>query len=37
VTSTETHFVVHATLDAYEEKQLVFNRMWSLEIPRDHV
>ena len=37
VTSTETHFAVHATLNAYEKEQLVFNRQWSLEIPRDHV
>ena len=36
-TSTETHFVVHAMLNAYEKEQLVFNRKWSLEIPRDHV
>ena len=35
--STETHFTVHATLNAYEKEQLVFNRKWSLEIPRDHV
>ena len=35
--STETHFTVQATLDAYEKEQLVFNKKWSLEIPRDHV
>jgi hypothetical protein len=35
--STETHFTVRATLDAYEKDQRVFNRSWSFEIPRDHV
>jgi putative CocE/NonD family hydrolase len=37
VTSTETDFAVHATLNAYEKEQHVFNRKWSLKIPRDHV
>jgi uncharacterized protein len=37
LSSTETHFVVRATLDAYEKEQQVFTRSWSLEIPRDHV
>jgi putative CocE/NonD family hydrolase len=37
VTSTATHFIVRAMLYAYEKEQLVFNRKWSLEIPRDHV
>jgi putative CocE/NonD family hydrolase len=35
--STETHFTVRATLDAYEKDRRVFNRSWSFEIPRDHV
>ena len=37
VSSTETHFTVQATLNAYEKEQLVFDRKWSLDIPRDHV
>ncbi|MGH6874372.1 MAG: CocE/NonD family hydrolase, partial [Aestuariivirgaceae bacterium] len=37
MTSTETHFAVQATLNAYEKDELVFNRKWSMEIPRDHV
>jgi hypothetical protein len=37
MSSTATRFVVRATLSAYEKEQLVFNRKWSLEIPRDHL
>jgi hypothetical protein len=37
MTATLTHFIVSATLDAYEGEHRVFARSWSLEIPRDHV
>jgi putative CocE/NonD family hydrolase len=37
MSSTETHFLLRATLDAYEKEQQVFTKSWSLEIPRDHV
>jgi putative CocE/NonD family hydrolase len=37
MTSSETHFLVQATLDAYEKEERVFARSWSLKIPRDHV
>jgi hypothetical protein len=35
--STRTHFVVRASLTAYEKEERAFARSWSLEIPRDHV
>jgi hypothetical protein len=37
MSSTETHFTVQATLNAFEKEDLVLDRKWSLEIPRDHV
>jgi hypothetical protein len=37
MSSTETHFTVQATLKAFEKEELVFERKWSLDIPRDHV
>ncbi len=35
--SNETHFLLHAELDAYEDDLKVFSRTWSRKIPRDHV
>jgi putative CocE/NonD family hydrolase len=37
MTSTETDFIVRATLEAFEREQQVFTESWSLAIPRDHV
>ena len=37
LTSTESHFLVHAELDAWEKDERVFSRNWKYEIPRDHV
>lgn len=37
LTSTSTHFHLHATLDAYEGKERVASKIYSSEIPRDHV
>jgi uncharacterized protein len=37
MTATETHFLLNATLDAYEDDRRVFTRSWSCEIERDHV
>jgi len=34
---TQSHFVIDATLDAWEGERRVFSRNWSEEIPRDHV
>lgn len=36
LTSTETDFLVHAQLDAYEGDRRVQSRNWTLTIPRDH-
>ncbi|GAA3721987.1 hypothetical protein HDA32_002138 [Spinactinospora alkalitolerans] len=35
--STETEFVLHATLDGYEGAERVFSREWSESVPRDNV
>ena len=35
--SNETHFLVHATLDAYEDDLKVYSRTWNVKIERDHV
>ncbi|MET8678975.1 CocE/NonD family hydrolase [Streptomyces sp. NPDC004647] len=35
--STETEFLLHATLDGYDGSQRVFSRNWNETIPRDHV
>ncbi|MFP4071769.1 MAG: CocE/NonD family hydrolase [Desulfovibrionales bacterium] len=37
LTATETHFHLHARLDAYEDDNRVFSRNWSTAIERDHV
>lgn len=37
LTSTESHFVLHAELDAWEKDERVFSRNWKYEIPRDHL
>lgn len=37
MTSTPTHFVVHAELDAFESDRRVFAENWDYEIPRDLV
>ena len=37
LTSTRTHFIVHATLDAYEDDARVFSKSWNESIPRDMV
>lgn len=37
LTSTATHFHLHATLDAYEGGARVASKIYSSEIPRDHV
>ncbi|MFP4479522.1 MAG: CocE/NonD family hydrolase [Desulfohalobiaceae bacterium] len=37
LTSSATHFKLHAELDAYEGQERVFSRNWLCEIPRDHV
>ena len=37
LTSTESHFLLHAELDAWENDERVFSRNWKYEIPRDHV
>lgn len=34
---TDTHFIVHAQLDAYEQSYRVFSKNWSSRIPRDHL
>ncbi|WP_181767259.1 CocE/NonD family hydrolase [Streptomyces albidus (ex Kaewkla and Franco 2022)] len=35
--STETEFVVNATLDGYEGDRRVFSRTWNERVPRDHI
>ncbi|TFH87905.1 CocE/NonD family hydrolase [Billgrantia azerbaijanica] len=37
MTSTETHFHLNASLDAYEGGERVFSRTWNEVIPRDHL
>jgi hypothetical protein len=37
LTSSATHFRVHAELDAHEGDERLFSRNWTYEIPRDHV
>ncbi|GAB3716058.1 CocE/NonD family hydrolase [Nocardiopsis oceani] len=37
LTSTATHFHLHATLDAYEGGERVASKIYSSDIPRDHV
>ncbi|MBE3001562.1 CocE/NonD family hydrolase [Nocardiopsis sp. HNM0947] len=37
LTSTATHFHLHATLDAYEGGERVSSKIYSSKIPRDHV
>ena len=37
LTCTESHFLVHAQLDAYEQAYRVFSKNWSSKIPRDHL
>lgn len=37
LTSTETDFCLHATLDAYESDVRVAPHDWHLKVPRDHV
>jgi hypothetical protein len=33
---SKTHFIIKATLDAYEGDKKVFSNQWDCEIPRDH-
>ncbi|WP_067970084.1 CocE/NonD family hydrolase [Nocardiopsis trehalosi] len=35
--STDTDFVLHATLDGYEGSERVFSREWNTTVPRDHL
>jgi hypothetical protein len=35
LTSNETHFHIHASLDAYEDERRVFSRNYNCSIPRD--
>ncbi|MFI8751874.1 CocE/NonD family hydrolase [Vreelandella lionensis] len=37
LTCTESHFLVHAQLDAYEQAYRVFSKNWSSKISRDHL
>jgi len=37
LTSTETDFLIHAELDAYESDNRVHSRNWAISIPRDHL
>ena len=37
LTSTATHFRLHAELDAWEKDERVFSKNWQYEIPRDYV
>lgn len=37
MTSTPSHFVIHAELDAFESDRRVFAKNWDYEIPRDLV
>lgn len=37
LTSTPTHFKLHATLDAWEKNERVFSKNWRYEIPRNYV
>ena len=37
LTSTESHFLLHAQLDAWENDERMFSRNWKYEIPRDHI
>lgn len=37
LTSTKTHFLIRATLDAYEGDRRVFARSWDESIARDHL
>jgi hypothetical protein len=37
MTSTPTHFIVHAELDAFENHRRIFAENWDYEIPRDLV
>lgn len=37
LTSTRTHFRIHATLDAYEGDARVFAKSWDETVPRDHL
>ncbi|MDZ7774933.1 MAG: hypothetical protein U5L09_04615 [Bacteroidales bacterium] len=37
LTSSETHFRLHAELDAWDKGERVFSRNWQYEIPRKYV
>jgi len=37
LTSSETHFRVHAELDAWEKDERVFSKNWQYDIPRDYI
>jgi len=37
LTSTETHFRLHAEIDAWEKDERVFSRNWQYDIPRNFV
>lgn len=34
---TESNFIIHAQLDAYENSNRVFSKNWASKIPRDHL
>ena len=33
---SKSHFIIKATLDAFEGEDRVFSKQWDCEIPRDH-
>jgi len=37
LTSSRTHFRIHATLDAYEKDSRIFSKTWDESIPRDNL
>ncbi|WP_422103370.1 CocE/NonD family hydrolase [Vreelandella sp.] len=37
MTCTNSHFIIHAQLDAYEHANRVFSKNWASKIPRDHL
>ena len=37
LTATRTHFLIRATLDAYQDEVRVFAKSWDERIPRDHM
>lgn len=37
LTCDQSHFYIHATLDAYEGEKRIYSQNWDRTIPRDHV